>query len=239
MNLYNDINERIALIKSDKTLADEFIIEYTPFLKALIRKYTIAKEKSFDYDDFLNIARAGFYEACLSFSSEKGYFISFATLVVKRRLYNYIKKHEKNKKETAFSSMNQNNSEGKEIEFQVKDESPSYFDNPYKLEIEAIKQECLQYGIDFIKLENHSPKSEKTKKSCEIAINFMLKNVALISKMRKYNQLPIKIIVEKCNINRKIIERHRQYIMVAIIIAEGDYPFIAGYLNLQRGEVKL
>ena len=137
----NDFEKRIVLAKTDKRLAEELIIEYTPFLKAVIRKY-IVYINSYDFDDLFSVAMQAFNEAIKVYDSGKGYFISFAQLVVKRRLYNYCQKIQKNKKEIPISSLKRNDEDENE-EYQIIDNNAVYFDNPIRLEIEAIKAECL------------------------------------------------------------------------------------------------
>ena len=232
----NDFEKRIVLAKTDKRLAEELIIEYTPFLKAVIRKY-IVYINSYDFDDLFSVAMQAFNEAIKVYDSGKGYFISFAQLVVKRRLYNYCQKNQKTKKEIPISSL-KHNGEDENDQYQIADNNAVYFDNPIRLEIEAIKAECLQFNIDFIKLEKYSPKAAKTKEVCQKAANEVLADKNLILYLKKNNMLPIKDICQRLKVSRKIIERHRQYIIAVIIIASGDYPCLSGYLNLKE-DVKL
>src|SRR5690606_8313552 len=130
------------------------------------------------------------------------------------------------------------NGEDDNDQFQIVDKNAVYFDNPIRLEIEAIKAECLQFNIDFIKLEKYSPKATKTKEVCQKVINEVLADNNLIIYLKKNNRLPVKDICQRLKVSRKTIERHRQYIIAVILIANGDYPCISGYLNLKE-DVKL
>jgi len=49
--------------------------------------------------------------------------------------------------------------------------------------------------------------------------------------MKTTKQLPIKIISENAKVPRKILERHRKYIITAAEILSGDYPKLAEYLS--------
>lgn len=228
-------NERFALAKNDKKLAENLIIEYTPFLKAITGKY-IKYRRPNDFDDLFSVAMEAFNEALMNYEKEKGYFISFAKLVIKRKLLNYIKSQDRfTKREIPFSSIiKKDENKNKEICFETEDIRAKDFNNPCRFEIEAIRDECMQFEINFFKLRKYVPKAYKTKKICSDIINYIAKEKDLIFELKKNNRLPIKRIVEEFDINRKIVERHRQFIIVALIIVTGDYPCLFEYLNLER-----
>lgn len=46
--------------------------------------------------------------------------------------------------------------------------------------------------------------------------------------------LPIKEITDNIKLNRKAIERHRKYIITAVIAITQDYPAIAEYFNMRE-----
>ncbi|MEG1027821.1 MAG: RNA polymerase subunit sigma, partial [Oscillospiraceae bacterium] len=74
-------------------------------------------------------------------------------------------------------------------------------------------------------------KSEKTKSRCAKAIKFLLNDTFLIKRMRKTHTLPIKNIEINSDVPRKVLERHRKYIIAAVEIISGDYPCLAEYLR--------
>jgi RNA polymerase sigma factor len=58
----------------------------------------------------------------------------------------------------------------------------------------------------------------------------------LVEKIKAKKVLPLKEIIEKLSINKKLVERWRKYIIALIIILSGDYPYIRSYLNIKVGE---
>ena len=104
-------------------------------------------------------------------------------------------------------------------------------DNPLLDEIVAISEYLDIYGITFTELTECSPKAGKTKDSCVSAIRYLKEHPVLISNMKATKQLPIKIISENAKVPRKILERHRKYIITAAEILSGDYPKLAEYLS--------
>jgi RNA polymerase sigma factor len=62
-------------------------------------------------------------------------------------------------------------------------------------------------------------------------ISYIIQNPELISELMSHYTLPIKQITDNLDIQRKIIERHRKYIISAVIILNGDFSGLAGYFD--------
>jgi RNA polymerase sigma factor len=50
--------------------------------------------------------------------------------------------------------------------------------------------------------------------------------------------LPLNIIEKYTNVPRKLLERHRKYIIAALEIMSGDFPNLAGYMEYIHQELK-
>ena len=79
-----------------------------------------------------------------------------------------------------------------------------------------------------------SPKSRKTKRLCFDAVNYIINNSELVDIIMNKHILPIKEITDNIKLNRKAIERHRKYIITAVIAITQDYPAIAEYFNMRE-----
>lgn len=154
---------------------------------------------------------------------ERGSFISFAKLIIRNNLIDYYRVQGRHSKEIQVE--------------QIEDEAiVEYNDNNLKLEIEAITQVLNSYKFSFMDLTDCSPKASKTKTACAKAVSYLLKNPLLMNEMRASKQLSVKIIEKNMGIPRKVIERHRKYIITAAEILYGDYPYLAEYLSYIREE---
>lgn len=176
-------------------------------------------------DDEWSIALSAFYEAVKKYSYDRGSFIAFAELLINRNLIDYFRAQNKYYNEKQVESIDD--------KFYSDDD-----ENSLKLEIDDISQVIKVYGFTFMDLVECSPKAAKTKYACGKATAYLLKNPLLINEMRKTRQLPLKIIEKKEKIPRKLLERHRKYIIAAVEILHGDYPYLAEYLSFIRGELK-
>ena len=96
------IDENVMKAQKDHQYLDEFIKEYESFILHTAQKSVgryITK-----MDDQWSIALSGFYEAINSYDYDKGAFLSFAETVIKRRLYDYIRKQSRHDCEVLIDS---------------------------------------------------------------------------------------------------------------------------------------
>jgi hypothetical protein len=98
-------------------------------------------------------------------------------------------------------------------------------------EIEALGDVLGAYGFSFFDLAEASPRAAKTKRCCARAVNWMLALAERVLTMRRTRSLPVTAIVKALEIARKVIERHRRYIIAATEILDGDYPHLAEYMD--------
>ena len=105
-------------------------------------------------------------------------------------------------------------------------------------EIAAAQAILKPYGFSFFDLAESSPKAEKTKQACCKAVVALLKNEELLIKMRKNKALPMKELEAASGVARKILDRHRRYIIAAAEILSGEYPVLAEYLEYIRKALK-
>ena len=105
------------------------------------------------------------------------------------------------------------------------------FRNLTAAEIARLSATIRVYGISFTDLPDASPKHQKTKELCAVAVTYMIRHPEIVEDMRRTHLLPMKILQENCDIPRKTLERHRKYIMTATEVCLGDYPVITEYLR--------
>ena len=187
--------------------------------------------------DEWSIALSAFHEAVLSYEMNKGSFYLFAQLVIKRRLTDHIRRQYRLKPEISVApavfsgNADEDDITEQAIQSEVLQQVAVEPQNNIALEIEAIGQTLQTYGFGFMDLTECSPKAGKTKKSCAAVIRVMLAREDLTVRLREAKTLPIKILEKEYGLPRKILERHRKYIIAAVEILTGDYPYLADYLK--------
>lgn len=195
-------------------------------------------------DDEWSISLIAFSQAVENYELSKGSFLGFAGLVIKRRLIDYSKNQGKYHLEVSiapdvFETSPEEDAEDISIRMEVAQKVVTQVSNDIKLEIEAVNTIFSGYGFSFFELSKCSPHAAKTRNACAKAVNYMLRNSLLIHELKETGMLPLKIIEKNSKIPRKILERHRKYIIAAIEILSGDYPNIAEYLHYIREEGKI
>ncbi len=192
-------------------------------------------------DDEWSISLMAFTQAVENYDLDKGNFLSFVDLVIKRRLIDYIKSQKKYNSEVSvdpivFDTEPEEESEDPALRIAVAEQVSKQDGNDLKLEIEAANAIFSEYGFSFFELSSCSPHAAKTRRACATAVNYMLSNTLLLNELRSTKQLPLKIIEKGSYVPRKILERHRKYIIAAIEILSGEYPYLADYLRYIREE---
>jgi len=225
--------------KNDENSINVLISQYENFIlkcaSAAARSY-ISKS-----DDEWSIALAAFTEAVRSYSPNKGSFLNFAELVIRRRIIDYIRSKSRYAPEilvkpSLFES--ETDEEDYSIQAEIAEKVSAEEDNSLKMEIYLINEVFSGYGFSFMDLAECSPKARKTKKSSAKVVAFMINNPILISEMKIKRQLPLNLIVKNTKVPRKLLERHRKYIIAAVEIMTGDYPNLAVYMRYIREELK-
>ena len=209
-----EIDSVAVRAKENNQTLEKFIHDYEHFiLKSASRVTHRYITKS---DDEWSVALIAFTQAVDDYELNKGSFLTFAKLVIKRRLIDYFRSQGKFQKEISVDS---NTFDG-----ELGD------DEDRNLSIKLAVTEKV-YDLSLC-----SPKSKKTKKACAKAVNYILDNPVLINELRSTKQLSIKIIEKNTKVPRKTIERHRKYIISAVEILTGGFPHLAEYMNYIREE---
>ena len=196
-------------------------------------------------DDEWSIALGAFVQAVMDYDLKRGSFFNFAKMVLQRRLIDYIRQQKKYKNEITVnpnlfdSDSNEDDKENDHIRYAVSKKSlESHKHESLAFEINTVNDILKEYGFTFFDLIKYSPKAAKTKTACGKVIAFSLGDPMVTHALEKTKLLPVKIIENNTKVPRKIIERHRKYIIAAIVILSGEYQGLAEYLRTIREEMK-
>lgn len=226
------LEERVTDAKLNREQKEKLIQEYTNFIRA--RASNVMNRVITEQDDEYSIALIAFNEAIDSFNQEKGSFLAFAALVIKKRLLNYYRSESRHKRSVPFSSLGTWDKDGEELEFDIEDTKMQM--NEAALEIKLAAEELELFQISFWELSKASPKTKKTKRMCNEVVRYIISEPMLIEWVRKKKTLPAKLIKERIKVTDKLLERHRKYIMAVSIILSGEYEILAEYFpEIRRG----
>ena len=233
------INEKAIHANLNPEYFPIFLDEMKPFL--IRSAYRITHKFINEADDEYSIALIAFSDAIKSYNIEKGNFYSFLDLKLKHQLIDFYRSNKKYQQELLiqpdlFEDYTPTADSYQHLQSEISEKLSSSDDYSLTYEIEALSEYLKDFGIDFFSLATSSPKSKKTKALCKKAILFLLNSQELLQELQQKKQLPIKKIIENTLLPRKILERHRNYIIAAVEILSGEYPKLADYLNFIRKE---
>lgn len=226
--------DKIEQAKSDVAVRENLIREYSHFICSCASKSAgHFVDKS---DDIYSEALIAFDNALTSYDRSKGNFNSFAKTVIHNRISDYFKKQNRHCNIVPFSSLAVQNDNGEYVDFDPEDKNAEISDTA--IEIFSLKQELKIFDIDFFDLPSASPKSSKTRKACMEIVKYITGNQSLLDSFYKSKTLPVKAILSDLNVNKKIPERHRKYIIMGVLITAGKYEVLLSYLDPEKGRCK-
>jgi RNA polymerase sigma factor len=190
-------------------------------------------------DDEWSIALCAFSKAVDVYTAEKGDFLPFAQMLIKRDLIDYYRSQKNTLREVIVAPhVLEGGGEPEEdpsgVYLAVVKNSQEASDRSLRDEILAANELLSDYGFRFFDLTECSPQQDKTRKECAEAIRMVLTDSALFAALEKTRKLPIKALAAASGVSRKTLDRYRKYIIMAVLILDGDYPQLAEYLKFVK-----
>ena len=209
--------------RTDEPFLERFIEAHEAFvLRCASRHAGFAVTRS---DDEYSVALLAFYEAIKGYDPASGPFGAYASLVIGRRLADHYRSQHRFDAETPLAPQTFDGTVDREsadaamqqaVAEQMSEAKPVSAQD----EIEAANTVFEKYGFAFYDLAASSPKSDKTRRSCAA------------------HSLPIKALAQQCGVSARTITRHRDYIVAAALLIDGDYPILCTYLQTMRKEAE-
>lgn len=188
-------------------------------------------------DDEYSIALSAFWEAAQSHDPSKGSLQTYASVVIRHRLIDFIRSNKRYGQEIpvepeifAGETSDDSKTDGLRtaIEKKLTGNMP---DRTLEEEITDLAEILQRYQIDFFDLPNSCPKAKKTRLVCLKASHFVCAVAALLNKLRRTLKLPAAEMETGVPIARKMLDKFRKYIITSIEIEAGDFPGIQEYFS--------
>lgn len=220
------LEERVLIAQQDSAVRDTLLKEYQNFILSAAQK-NVHRFVTVE-DDEWSVALSAFNDAITKYEEPKGRFLSFASLLIKNALIDYYRSSGRHEQSVNFSALSSFDDRGEEQAFDIA--TPNEPISDARWEIEAITAALSHYHISFFDLPKDTPKAEKTRKACQHVFAHILSHPDIKEAVLKSGNLPISRLIEAPGISRKLLERHRKYIIAGVVILSGDYPIIASYI---------
>lgn len=234
----NAANEKAIRAAAGKEELDHFLKEEKDHILRLTGK--ILNKTVTVSDEEYSVALLAVSEAVKNYDRTRGDFWSYAAFVIKSRETDLYRKRTVTESrefsvmpELFYGAGGIDDSE-RSLQHDISEKTAVSTDTTLKYEIEALGDELTEFGIDFFDLVGCPPRAKKSKEACGLALKALFTPPPLIEEIRRSKTLPIKKIIEREKISRKLIDRHRKYLISAAVILDGDYPGISEYLPYRR-----
>ena len=239
----SDLTDGAIRSRDDLVYRNVFLQENKKFI--LSRAYAAIGHYVTESDDEWSIALLAFNDSIDKFEPSKGEFESFASLVIRRRLYDYLRSEKRFSSELSIEpyAMDaddiRNGDEVNSLAVEVLEKTVEQAESEesssnIKDEISIVSGILSGYGFSFMDLADASPKAQKTKEACASVVAYILGDDELLSRIRSSKSLPVQELLSALKVSRKLLERHRRYIIAAIEILSGDFPMLAEYMDSIR-----
>ncbi|MBQ1491974.1 MAG: hypothetical protein IIZ39_08430 [Blautia sp.] len=234
-------NERARMAAMDKEERNQFLMREQNHILRLSAKI-LGHALSFS-DDEWPIALGAVNEALDSYEPSKGDFWSYAALVIKSRLLDLGRGKARRAGEMSFSPEVFEGTVEEEdpdfgVQLAVQESLATSQENQLREEIMALSEELDVFGISFFDLAECSPKTAKTREGCAALIrSIFAPPPPLTDKLHKTHTLPVKEMLSRVKISRKIVDRYRKYVICGTLILEGDYPGLSEYISFVKQDL--
>jgi RNA polymerase sigma factor len=238
-NQHNDLEQSVALVQQGNSeLRNSLLLGYTPFISRVTSKVC----KRFidpSHDEEFSIALEAFDEAMLQYSTLKGSsFLSFADLVIRRRVIDYIRKEARHRGQISLDGRQQveeeEDAEAIERKVSLQQYRTQYESSLRREEIEHYKEKLKQYDISLADLPDLAPKHYDARLNAISIAKTIVDQEGLRTEFLLKKKLPMKALMNEVEVSRKTVERNRTYIIAIILLLLEDYQYLHQYLQFEQ-----
>lgn len=198
-------------------------------------------------DDEWSVALYAYNKAIDTYDESKGEFLPYVQVVIKRALADYYRKENRYANEIAYppdamtGEADDTESAASDVRrafIRVSEDEARQKEEKSDLtgEITEVNERLKKYGFTFYDVADASPKAGKTKKECAKVIACILDDKDMTEAVEKTGRLPAVRLKSAARVSGKMLDRYRRYIVMAVIILNGEYPLLADYLQYVRKE---
>ncbi len=229
----HSIVKRVYEAKENIHKADELIKDYLPFIKSETSK-AVNRVVNEGFDDEIGIAMLGFHDAINSYSRLKGKFLSYASVIMKRRIIDFHRKESRHLNIISLDS-NINDEDNRSLIDDIEEPVDSYNNleirDATKKEILILIDELNDFELSLTDISENSPKEKGTLKAIGKALEYCKKNPILIEDLKRTKRLALTKISNEIGVSKKTLERHRKYLVALLIIYSNGFELIRGHLK--------
>lgn len=228
------MEEQIEQAKANQVFRSDLIKSYQPYVAKIASK--VCKQYIDQSRDEYSVAMEAFNEAIDHYQQNQGSsFLSFAEMVIRRRVIDYIRKESRQTRDIYLENETQDEEQSYESMAQI---------NASVAQYEALKQserrrydileyqEILsEYDISFQDLVEACPKHIDARDNAKHIAKLLASREEYIEHLKEKKQLPMKDLLKNVKCSRKTVERNRKYIIAMAIIYIYGFNSLKSYIE--------
>lgn len=228
----DSLTKRLKKVKQgDEEEREKIIQEYIPFIiKTISDKMNryIESENSEEYC----IGMEAFNEAIDKYDFSRGSFITFAEMVIKSRITDYLRKMKSHHAMIPISQCQEEERHKIESCFRMEDFTETF---ALKDEIKQLEEKLKSFGIHFSDLVKEAPKHKDTRINGIRIASHIVSNERLMEEFMRKKSLPSSKLIQELNVTAKILKRSRKFIIATVLILGSDLEILKNYIGQTEG----
>lgn len=231
--LFQTLESKVIKAQSDPQLLEKLIAAHQGF----IQKCMIDQQKASGahLEDESTVAMLAFSEAVKAYEPSRGKFLSFARLIINRRMIDEYRKSLK-QAPPGSRSLDETLLEKEEVHpYETLASLRQYEEEVLKRDLQmeiALYEELLnRYGLGFLDLTSEAPKQEGLRKTYKDLALWLMDEEDLIKQIQATQKMPMTQILSRYNIDKKRLERGRKYILAMVVLLSSDLERIKSYVE--------
>lgn len=236
MRRERELASRVLAAKRDQRLADDLVRDYLPFIKSETAKF-LGRSPQQGRDDELGIAMFAFHEAVMAYDRARGAFIPLAATSIRNRLIDFARRERRHA--DVLSLDERRSTSDDEDERTIVETIASERDEIGERQTrEASRREIAEFvarlsdfGLTLLDVSENCPKQERTLAACQRVLCHARRAPELLERLEKTGKLPVAELAAGSGVERKTIERHRRYLVAALLAFTNGFEIIRGHLR--------
>lgn len=218
-----NLNERIRQARSNPALLDELIRAHRPLMIAAVRFHMHSVR-----EEYLQIAEDAFREAVAAYRPERGAFLPLCRRIISLRLIDERRRLRLDR-EIPMADLDDAAQYAIDQAASVSAHLARSLEEERREEIEAYARALKGLGITLRQVQQACPRHKSTRALCLQAVRLIHGDTELARRTLQ-GRLPIAALCTAFDTGDKVWERHRRYLIAAVLATDGNYPHIAGYI---------
>ena len=218
--------------KDDTQAADDLVRQYLPFIRSETAKF-LHRMPVEGEDDELSIAMFAFHEAVLQYQKTRGAFLRFAAAAIKNRLIDHARRERRHQGQVSLHVSGDD--DDRELLDKMEDPHNELHHredrSAAQREILEFSQQLSAFGLSLTDIADNCPRQKRTLEACHQALAFAISHPELLEKLVSSKKLPLSQLALGSGTELKTLERHRRYLVAAMLAYTNGFEIIRGHLQ--------